>query len=85
MKNQVENKNRNKFDSHMFVHLITDLIGPLYIFCILMSNVLYITYMLYIIYIIFGVTSTLVSPFACNTRVIVDVRSKPLVSHVKLL
>ena len=41
MKNQGENKNRNKFDSHMFMHFIADLteIGPFYFLCILMSNI----------------------------------------------
>ena len=39
MENQSENKNRNKFHSHTFIHVIADLIGPLYIFCILMSNI----------------------------------------------
>ena len=28
MKNQGENKNRNKFHSHTFIHVIADLIGP---------------------------------------------------------
>ena len=27
-----ENKNRSKLDSHTFIHLIADLIGPQYIF-----------------------------------------------------
>ena len=53
MKNQGENKNRNKFDSHMFMHFIADLIeiGPFYFLCILMSNIyIYILY-IYIHYI----------------------------------
>ena len=53
MKNQGENKNRNKFDSHMFMHFIADLIeiGPFYFLCILMSNIyIYILY-IYTLYI----------------------------------
>ena len=37
MKNQGENKNKNKFYSYTFIHFIADLIGPLYIFCILIK------------------------------------------------
>ena len=41
MKNQGENKNRhNRFDSLGFIHFTADLIGPLYIFQILLSNIL---------------------------------------------
>ena len=53
MKNHGENKNRNKFDSHMFMHFIADLIeiGPFYFLCILMSNIyIYILYYIYYIY-----------------------------------
>ena len=39
MKNQGENKSRNNaFDSHEFIHYIADLIRPLSIFHILLSN-----------------------------------------------
>ena len=51
MKNQGENKNRNKFDSHMFMHFIADLIEiwPFYFLCILMSNIyIYIYIYIYI-------------------------------------
>ena len=41
MKNQGENKNRNnRFDSLKFIHFTADLIGSLYIFHILLSNIL---------------------------------------------
>ena len=41
MKNQDESKNRkNTFDSLEFVRFTADLIGPLYIFHILLSNIL---------------------------------------------
>ena len=40
MKSQDENKNRNNaFDSHEFIHYIADLIGPLSIFHILLSEI----------------------------------------------
>ena len=49
MKNQDEDKNRNKFHSNTFIHVIADLIRPLYIFCILMSNIyIYIYIFIYI-------------------------------------
>ena len=58
MKNQGENKNRNKFNSYTFIHFLADLIRPLYIFCILMSNIyiyvyIYIYIYIYNIYIIY--------------------------------
>ena len=53
MKNQSENKKRNKFDSYTFIHFIADLIEPLYIFCSYIHKYIYIyIYMLYI-YIIY--------------------------------
>ena len=40
MQNQGENKNRNNtFYSHEFIRFIADLIGPLSIFHILLSNI----------------------------------------------
>ena len=40
MKNQDENKIRNNiFDSHEFIYFIVDLIGPLCVFDILLSNI----------------------------------------------
>ena len=41
MKNQGEDKNRNNtFNSLEFIHFTADLIGPLHIFHILLSNIL---------------------------------------------
>ena len=41
MKNQGENKNKNNTsDSLEFIHFTADPIGPLYIFHILLSNIL---------------------------------------------
>ena len=39
MKNQDEDKNKSKYHSNTFIHVIVDLKRPLYIFCILMSNI----------------------------------------------
>ena len=42
MKNQGENKKRNNtFNPLEFIHFTADLIGPLYIFHILLSNILW--------------------------------------------
>ena len=41
MKNQGEKKRNNKFNSPEFIHFTADLIGPLYIFHILLSNILW--------------------------------------------
>ena len=39
MKNQGKNKHRNnKFDSQEFIHFTADLLGPLYVFHILLTN-----------------------------------------------
>ena len=38
MEDRGENKNRNKLDSHTFFLAFLLMIGPLYTFCILMSN-----------------------------------------------
>ena len=57
MKNPGENKNRNNtFYFHEFIHFITDLIGPLSFFHILLSNIyihvnVYINIYIYILYI----------------------------------
>ena len=56
MKNPGENKNRNNtFYFHEFIHFITDLIGPLSFFHILLSNIyihanVYINIYIYYIY-----------------------------------
>ena len=51
MKNQSENKKRNKFDSYTFIHFIADLIEPLYIFCSYIHKYIYIYIYIYVIYI----------------------------------
>ena len=57
MKNPGENKNRNNTSYfHEFIHFITDLIGPLSFFHILLSNIyihvnVYINIYIYIYYI----------------------------------
>ena len=52
MKYQGENENRkNTFDSHEFIQFTADLIGPLYIFRILLSSIYINIYICIYIYI----------------------------------
>ena len=53
MKNQSENKKRNKFDSYTFIHFIADLIEPLYIFCSYIHKYIYIYIYICYIYILY--------------------------------